>query len=77
MGDGDLGRTSVLRHKIDTGDAAPIHSPQIALPSKRIGANYDKGDARSGYCGASCHFVSRFGVPIFSIPIRSVTLNLP
>ena len=25
VGDGDLGRTSVLRHKIDTGNATPIH----------------------------------------------------
>ena len=32
MGDSDLGRTSVLRHKIDTGDAAPIHQTACRLP---------------------------------------------
>ena len=32
MGDGDLGLTSVLRHKIDTGDAAPIHQTARRLP---------------------------------------------
>ena len=32
MGDGDLGRTSMLRHKIDTGDAAPIHQTVRRLP---------------------------------------------
>ena len=54
VGDGDLGRTSVLRHKIDTGNATPIHQTARRLPlSKRIGAKYDKGDAGSGYCGAS------------------------
>ena len=37
MGDGDLGRTSVLRHKIDTGDAAPIHQPARRLPFHQRG----------------------------------------
>ena len=32
VGDGDLGRISMLRHKIDTGDAAPIHQTARRLP---------------------------------------------
>ena len=36
MGDGDLGRTSVLRHKIDTGDAAPIHSPRLLFHQRGL-----------------------------------------
>ncbi|KAL5473628.1 hypothetical protein EMCRGX_G028132 [Ephydatia muelleri] len=37
VGDGYLGRTSVLRHKIDTGDAAPIHQPARRLPFHQRG----------------------------------------
>ena len=37
VGDGDLGRTSVLRRKIDTGDAAPIHQPARRLPFHQRG----------------------------------------
>ena len=32
VGDGDLGRTSVLRHKINTGDVTPIHQTARRLP---------------------------------------------
>ena len=32
IGDGDLGHTNVLRHKIDTGDALPVHQPARRLP---------------------------------------------
>eukprot|EP00731_Ephydatia_muelleri_P023225 Em0015g808a len=32
VGDGDLGRTRVLRHKINTGDALPIHQQARRLP---------------------------------------------
>ena len=32
VGDGDLGRTWVLRHKINTGDALPIHQQACRLP---------------------------------------------
>ena len=32
VGDGDLGRTSVLRHKIDTGNAVPIRQQSRRLP---------------------------------------------
>ena len=37
VGDGDLRRTSVLRHKIDTEDAAPIHQPARRLPFHQRG----------------------------------------
>ena len=32
VGDGDLGRTRVLRHKINTGDALPLHQQARRLP---------------------------------------------
>ena len=32
LGDGDLGRTRVLHHKINTGDALPIHQQVRRLP---------------------------------------------
>ena len=32
VGDGKLGRTRVLRHKINTGDALPIHQQARRLP---------------------------------------------
>ena len=37
LGDGDLGCTGVVKHRIDTGNAAPIRQPARRLPFNRRG----------------------------------------
>eukprot|EP00731_Ephydatia_muelleri_P033149 Em0025g105a len=44
VGDGDLGRTSVLRHKIDTGSALPIRQQSRRLPFHQRGVVKDMID---------------------------------
>ena len=44
VGDGDLGRTSVLRHKIDTGSALPIRQQSRTLPFHQRGVVKDMID---------------------------------
>lgn len=41
----DLGRTSVVQHKIDTGIAIPVRQPPRRLPIARKGRKLNKANA--------------------------------